>query len=692
MKTSLAVIFILIVASSVKAQTDNWMKIIKETKVSAKYFSPVKSESFTKFQDKSVQENENSFIKQYSDNNLNIKLTFKKYDSHIELFGDVSSLNKEDVCFTLKVIFPSNELKNVIWSNDLDSTVKVGTNDKLLSNYVNANSVIPPAGSFNADKTHNGGYGDNVGIGQMSFYPIASISTDKVGYGWGVDIGLPVVYRLAYEPAEGMISEFDIAIAKETKKFPNHSFFKLHLFEYKPEWNMRAAFEKYYQILPEYFKKRVTQEGIWLPFAPLLEIKGWKDFGFAFHETSFQSRDKGLKTSLSSIEAGKVANVFTFQYTDPWEEEIPIKNTDLTYEQATDSETIKGEYAEYFKTSAVLDKENKLITRKLETPWFSSGWAVSITTNTNPDIKGFNKYNYVCKHEINPAVERGVDGIYFDCLEWNWQYDLNYNRSHFEYTDYPLTFSSSIEKPRPVIWCYSSDFELMSKVANEMHMKGKYVMGNGYGWIPFEAGLLDLFGSELDWFSKSETGNTRLQYYRAISNQKPVVFLLNQGLGDKAFTQPPFGGYKIYFEKLLFYGFFPSFFSENSSSNVYWSDSIKYNQGRPFFKKYIPLIKEIAHAGWQPITAAKLSNKELKIERFGPNENSCIYFTLYNSNAKEAQTKITIDAKALNINKVTSIDDMINGKTLEYKKGAGSIEIIMNVKENSACLIKVSKQ
>jgi hypothetical protein len=693
MKKITGIILLLIITGySANAQTDNWLKIIKETKVAVKYFSPVKSESFTMIQDNSAKENEFSFIKQFSNENLDVKLTFKKYDSHLELSGEVSSLNKEDLCFTLKIIFPSNELKNVTWSYDLDSIVTVGANTKIFSNYVEASTVIPPAGAFNTDENHNGGYGDKVGNGQMSFYPLASITTDKVGYGWGVDIGIPVVFRLAYEPKSGMISEFDFAISKETKKFPNRTFFKLHLFEYNPDWNMRAAFEKYYQVQPEYFKKRVTQEGIWLPFAPLLQIKGWKDFGFAFHETSFQSKDHGLKTPLSSIEAGKFANVFTFQYTDPWEIELPIKKIDTTYDQVTGKDIISNEHAEYIQTSAVLDKDNKIIARKLETPWFSSGWAVSITTNTDPDIKGFNRYDYVNKHEIYPAIERNVDGIYFDCLEWNWQYDLNYNHNHFEYTDYPLTFSSSLENPRPVIWCYSSDYEMMKKVADDMHAEGKLVMGNGYGWIPFEAGALDLFGSELNWHAKAETGNTRLQFYRAISYQKPLVFLLNEGLDDDVFTKPPYDGYKIYFEKMLFYGFFPSFFSVNSSSNVYWADSVKYNQGRPYFKKYIPLIKEIAQAGWQPITLARLNNKELKIERFGAKENSNIYFTLYNSNEKDAQSTVTIDTKDLNINKVISIEEIIEGKQLKYKKNAGSIEVKLNVKENSTCLIKINKQ
>ncbi|MGA9407900.1 MAG: hypothetical protein WBW71_12280, partial [Bacteroidota bacterium] len=525
MKTAIGILLLFIVTGTpANAQVDHWLDIIRDAKVDVKYFSPVKSDSFTRLQDNGTKENELGLVKQFTDKSLNVKLTFKKYKSHLVLFGEASALTKEDVCFSLKIVFPVRDSGIVTWNYDLDSTISVGADSGLYSNYVDASSVVPPAGAFNADDRHNGGYGDKLGSGQMSFYPLAAVSTGEVGFGWGVDMGIPVVFRLAYEPASGIISEFDLAISSHTKQFPNKTFFKLLLFEYDHDWNMRAALSKYYQIQPEYFRQRVTQEGIWLPFSPLFKIKGWRDFGFAFHETDWKARDNGMKIPLSTIQAGKMADVLTFQYTDPWEQEIPIPKRDLTYDQVTGKETISGDRAEFFRTYAALDKEGKFIARKLETPWFSTGWAMSININTDPDLQGFNAYDDVCKNEIYPALEKNVDGIYFDCLEWLWQYDVDYNPSHFECTDYPLTFSSSLDKPRPVVWSYSSDYKMMKKVSDQMHEQGKYVMGNGYGWIPFEAGALDLFGSELNWHSKTETGMTRLQFYRALSYQKPVVF------------------------------------------------------------------------------------------------------------------------------------------------------------------------
>ena len=676
---------------SADAQVGGWMKVIKNTEVAVRYYSPVKSGSFEMLRERESDANHYGIVKQFSDSRMNVKLTFKKYKSHIELFGEAVNLGNRNLCFTLKVIFPLSRTRNVTWSYELDSTVAVRPGKRIYCDYVKAQSVVPNHGSFNAEGDDNGGYGDNLGTGEMSYYPLAALSTSKIGYGWGVSMGIPLVFRLAYEPASGMISEFDLATSPKTYNFPNRAFFKLFLFQYDPAWHMRAAFKEYYKLEPKYFERRVTREGIWLPFTPLNEIKGWKDFGFAFHETDWGTKDRGLTPPRSTIAADSLAHVLSFQYTDPWEIELPITKRDSTYAQVTGQAIMHGEMAKYLWNCAARDKDGRLIARRLKTPWNHTGWAVSLNVNADPDIKGSNTYDFVYKRQIYPALRKGADGVYFDCLEWYWQYDLDYDTTHFSYADYPLTFSSSLKDPRPALWSYAEDYKMMRKIADEMHIQGKYVMGNGYGWIPFEAGQLDLFGSELNWDSKIETGMKRLQFYRALSDQKPIVFLLNGGMDDKSFTDPPYTGYDNYMEKMLFFGFYPSFFSVNSSDNVYWTDSVKYDEGRPFFKKFIPLIKRISKAGWQPITYARLSSKTLSIERFGTRSSNTIYFTVYNPTDITSQATMTVDARALNIKRLSGVKGLVKGSALRYIKRGNSIEIRMNVPGKSTRLIELTK-
>jgi hypothetical protein len=687
----LTAVIIFAAGYSTNAQVQNWMGIIKETKVAVKYYSPAKSETFTAIEGKGIKENELGFTKEFSDGNLDIKLTFKKLDSQIELSGEALSIKKEDLCFTLKIIFPlGDKIKDVYWGYDLDSTEHVGADNKLYSNFIDVGMVVPPDGAFNSEENPGSNYDKKLGAGQMSFFPLAAVSADKVGFGWGVDMGIPIVFRLAYEPASGMTSEFDLAISNETKKFPGRTFFKLFLFEFNYEWNLRAALNKYYQTQPEYFKKRVNNEGIWLPFTPLCSIKDYKDFGFAFHETSWPSKDGGLNNE-PTITADKTGGVYSLEYTEPWDLQVPIEDINMKYKDLVTDKTIFKGHTEMLQTSAALDENNLWIARKLKTPWFKTGWAVSVTTDANPNILGSSRYEEVRKEEIDPSVKLNADGVYFDSMEWNWHNDLNYNQKHFAFADYPLTFSASLKTPKPAIWNYASEYTMMNTIANEMHLKSKLTMGNGFGWMPFAPGILDLFGSEISLYMNSDSTQKSLQYIRAISNQKPIVFLLNEGLDDQVFKTPPYDGYRQYFEKMLFYGFFPSFFSTNSSSDPYWEDPIRYNTGRPFFKKYIPLIKEISGAGWQPVTFAKLSNSELKVERFGKSKSNEIYFTVINLNTKGTNTTITIDTKNLNIKEISGIKELIEDKELTYKKVEGAIEISISINGKSTRLIKISK-
>jgi len=580
-------------------------------------------------------------------------------DDFVEVNGELESLSGKDACVTLRICFPQQG-KKYLWYEGLDHSRNM-TPDVICYDTVAVATAWPPDGAFNGSDLANGGYGNAVGRGTMSFYPLCAISVDGQGQGLGIDMSVPLVYRLGAEVNKGLLAEFDVATSSLTDKFPNRAFFKLCTFCFDGDWGMRAALEHYYAIYPESFKKRVPVEGIWLPFTPLRSIAGWEDFGFAFHETAWNSNDVKDSDRIPTIISDKGTGVLSFQYTEPWDIQIPIREKNLPYEAVTSGNLIPEEHREYLNTSATLDKNGQNQARRLETPWFESGWAVSITTNCDPDIPGFNRYQYVLKDEITPATKMNVDGIYFDSMEWNWHHDLNYRSDHFKYTDYPLTFSANALKP--AIWNFVSEFEMMKKIADEMHVQGKLAMGNGHGWNPFAASNLDLFGAELSWYYSGDHNTKALDFKRAISCQKPIVFLLNEGLNDPAFTEAPYKGYEVYFEKLMAYGFFPSFFSVDASNDPYWQDKKKIENGRPFFKKYIPIIREIAAAGWQPVTYAKCSNADIRVERFGSRAN--LYFTLRNNGTTDAKCMIQLEPDKLGLTGLKGASELVTGNQLK---------------------------
>ncbi len=122
-----------------------------------------------------------------------------------------------------------------------------------------------------------------------------------------------------------------------------------------------------------------------------------------------------------------------------------------------------------------------------------------------------------------------------------------------------------------------------------------------------------------------------------MSGAKPYVLLMNT---DYDVFKPEW--VERYFQQALFYGMWPSMFSHNASENPYWRNPKWYNRDRPLFKRYIPLIKLVAEAGWQPVTLAKCDNAHIQVERFGPDSAGRVFLTLFNSE-KESQTgKVSI--------------------------------------------------
>ncbi len=609
-----------------------------------------------------VQVSTNTRITTYRNDTYQVVIHEIARGNFIEINGEIEHLIKGNSCATLRICIPyTGEKWN--WFHGLDKSEQMQPR-RVYFDTIKVSTVLPPAGAFNGKDLTDGGYGDAIGQGTMSYYPLCAVKIDDKGKGLGIDLSLPVVYRLGADSQQGLIAEFDIATSPFTDKFPDRAFFKLCEFDFKPEWGMRAALKQYYSIYPEAFKKRVVNEGIWLPFTALRSIPGWNDFGIAFHETSWESSDKKEGRKISSLLSDKGTGVLSFQYTEPWDIQLPIKSKTISYDTLVSEKMILKEHKAYLDNSATKDKNGYWQTRRLETPWFSTGWAVSITTNCDPDLYGFNRYQYILQHEINPARKMNVDGIYFDSMEWNWHHDLNYREEHFAFTDYPLTFSKNVA--RPAIWNFASEFEFMKKIADEMHSQGKLAMGNGHSWNPFAAANLDLFGAELSWYSSDDHNIDALDFKRAISFQKPIVFLLNEGMNDKAFTDAPYKGYEIYFEKMMAYGFFPSFFSVDASSDPYWQDKQKVENGRPFFKKYIPIIKQISAAGWEPVTAASTKSPSVRIERFGHTNN--IFFTVRNNGNQDVSCAVTLNLTELGISEKFTLFEMVDGQPVKSER------------------------
>ncbi|MFH1855930.1 MAG: discoidin domain-containing protein [Candidatus Omnitrophota bacterium] len=268
----------------------------------------------------------------------------------------------------------------------------------------------------------------------------------------------------------------------------------------------------------------------------------------------------------------------------------------------------------------------------------------------------------------NSDFEKGssgliVDGIYLDSLE-GWAKEENFRQEHFKYADIPLTYD--VRTKEPVILNAFSIYEFTKAMSEYMRANNRFLMAN---WVtidfPFYAPLLDVAGKEVGWLGwenayQPDSDNV-MSYRRTLSYQKPYLLLLNVDFSSFTFDMMD-----KYFQRSLFYGMFPSMFSIDAATNPYFENPNYYNRDRSLFIKYIPVLKKISKAGWQPVTFAKTNNENILIERYGKNYSEDLYFTVHNNLDFNQKGYICIDKKSLGVDGKVIITEVISNADINY--------------------------
>jgi len=112
-------------------------------------------------------------------------------------------------------------------------------------------------------------------------------------------------------------------------------------------------------------------------------------------------------------------------------------------------------------------------------------------------------------------------------------------------------------------------------------------------------------------------------------------------------------------KRCLAYGMFPGFFSHNASQGHYFTRPELYDRDRDLFKKYVPLCKLVAEAGWEPITHAHSHDSRVYVERFGDK-----FFAILNDSTERRTVTITLEQKTAG-----NVRELVNGHTIKLQAG-----------------------
>jgi hypothetical protein len=167
--------------------------------------------------------------------------------------------------------------------------------------------------------------------------------------------------------------------------------------------------------------------------------------------------------------------------------------------------------------------------------------------------------------------------------------------------------------------------------------------------------------------------DAELLYRRALCKGKPYCFLMNT-----RFEQFPAALVEKYMKRSLAYGMFPGFFSHNASQGHYFHRPELYERDRPLFRKYLPLCKRVAEAGWEPITRARSSDERVYVERFGAGRP--FFLTVFNDSPKPRTATIALEnptassgdraATAPSVSR-----ELVRGGTVRWEDGQASLTL-----------------
>lgn len=551
------------------------------------------------------------------------------------------------------------ELRGAMWHHDIRESTAIETGE--LANLVRVNA------------------GAN---SMMSLYPVACVSRTDWCLAWGSRMDAPRLVRLFANPQRGWAcTVWDCVLSGKTRKFPHRAEHHLLLWSAEPKWGFRSAWQKYVNAFPDWFRNRVPVQGVWMPFTAPHTVEGVQDFGFAFHEGD------------DSIPQDDQLGILSFRYTEPMSFWMPMpKEFPRTDEGAMQclqkyadgelgSEWLKSQARATLKCS-VTDQYGRLYRQILVAPWNDGAMFL---LNPDPDLPSDAQnpskayINFPPEHASRAyrgKGNEGLDGEYLDSLEMGADM-LNFRAEHFATVDVPLVFDTGTH--RPAILLVFSTWEYTRYAAEQMRKRGKYLFANGVPWrFPFLCALLDISGTETNWWQNGvwqPVSPSMMNLWRTVSYRKPYVILMNTDYESFA------GQVERYFQRSLFWGIYPSMFSHNAADDPYWQNPRWYNRDRPLFKKYVPLIRRVAEAGWHPITHA--SAEGAWVERFGTK-----LFTLFNPDSTAREVKLLISLRALGqAGAVQQPSELVHGLPLYWKVEAGVLRINLTLQPEQAAVI-----
>lgn len=528
------------------------------------------------------------------------------------------------------------------------------------------------------------------GDGVLASYPLlAAVDARGVGahaaaVAVGVPPGDPHPFRLRArtEPGGGVVLSWPVGLAPEPRAAPGRTRLEWWLAAADPAWPLRSGLVQMGRLEPRYAERRFGAAGTWLAFTDPATLPNVADFGFAVHEG-----DQAVATD-------DALGIASFCYVEPWDDWVDLGDFASAPTYADALARLAAQQSGVGWSSSVVslaravdvggahDAGGALLHQIFNRPWISgSGWSCLVSLNPEAGVvddlgRGwpapFDHFAAIVDASAATWSAQGaaLDGAYLDSITTYFAHALDFRRGPWQAIRTPLTWESGTHAV--ALWPPAQVTAVAAAHAQRERAAGRLLMGNALDPVVRAAALnFDYLGIEANWGAGPESDATLL-WRRVAAMHRPFCVLQNTD-----FTAFDHADMEAFLARCLFYGHFASCFSVDASSFPYFEDSSLYERDRALFVQYVPLVRELDLAGWQPMTHATSDRAHVLLERFGGGASggALPLFTVMNDGTVGVHATVTIAKAPLALGTITSVTDAIRGRPLSFNQDATSVTI-----------------
>ena len=553
---------------------------------------------------------------------------------------------------------------------------------------------------------------------QASRYPWGVVADTQSALAIGVPLDQPRMFRIAYDAQAGLSITFDLGVSPAALALQDRATFSFVIYSADPVWGFRSATQRYYDLFPELFARRTDPacEGAWFVAPPLDSIeRTYLDFGLGLNMLALgkASSQSHATWGLRYLRWDNARHIATTAYTHQWAFYDRVgRGGELSYEQAIghlqaeagrrsanpDQERIRDEAAAALKSTA-LDFNGRLYYER-----FGDFYAYYENLDTSsPSLTswaGAVQAEQV-QRATNLAASVGrLDGIHLDSTSGmrRWGAADDYDRRHWAIARLPLTFSYF--SGQVVVRGIFPMYDRIADMARFVRDRGMMLTANfnaaetqTLGFVG--AGQIDYFGLEQGLADRVRQGASADRFAmlkRTLAYQRPVS-TLDHRIGQERLDAEEI---EHRLQQNLFYGVFAGAFdaeteADATGTRATWST----HRNAELWARYAPLIKEVAMAGWQPVTDAWTSTPQVWVERFGSLAGRNLHFTLRNETAVAQRFVLTVDIRSLRASPTKALRTVeeITGASLRIQANhAGGVAVLStSIPPESTRLLAVSE-